>query len=267
MMVQSLLCQPFLAKAIARLPLRTFSLINANADICQNLRETLERHKLPDAVQTHYDYRILQLPEALAHYTFRLVTNGEPFSDDVSATTNAAGTVENMPNHLHRRLEGQPLAPPSIPLADGYWNPEDPFNYSPKTRQSVDPDIVLDCQPGNILAVASSSNQGMGSSRVNTQHLPGAGPMQFYGQAVKGVSAIASSEQPPSVQLFTNEHQSIRTTTTLENHRESTRAEPMEAVSGIQWNELVMFHLDEQHDSSSRIQTNGLPLRNSTAGQ
>ena len=334
-MVQSLLRQPILEEAIARSPLRTFSEINVNADIGQNLREALERHKLPDEVQSHYDYRILQLPEALANYAFRLVAYGEPFSDDVRATTHAAGPVENMPNHLHSKLEGQPLAPPSIPPADGYWNPEDRFSYSPKTGQSVDPDIVPNCRPGNMLAVASGRNQGMGSSRFNIQHLAGAGPMQFYGETVKGASAIASSEQPPSVQLFSNPGHAIqepssgekgrgrarssvkrsfqnlihrsspskpgpshsdkippgpgkadgraseysRTTTALEIHRESTSVEPMEAVSNsprpdrlsrrmsFQWTEFVMFHPEEQHDSSSRLQTNGLPLPNSTEGQ
>jgi hypothetical protein len=207
-MVQSLLFQPFLEEAIAGSPLRMFDLTNVKAEICQNLREALERHKLPDAVQAHYDYRHLQLPEALALYAFRLVAYGEPFLDDVSVGTNAADTMGNAPNHLHGRLEGQPFAPPvqnvSIPPASSYWNPQDPFNYSPKTGQTVEPEIVRDRPHGDILAVASTDNHGMGSSRVSGQHLPGTAPVQFYGQTVQDVSAIASSEQPPLVQPFAN---------------------------------------------------------------
>lgn len=205
-MVQSLMLQPFLTEAIANSPLRMFHLTNVKADICQDLREALERHELADAVQAHYDYRHLQPPEALALYAFRLVAYGGPFSDDVSTVANVADPRKNVPSHLHGRVEGQPLAPLvqniSIPPASGYWNPEDPFNYSPKSRQSVEPDVAPDHRPGNMLAVASSGNHGMGSTRVNAQHLSDAAPEQFYGQAVHSVSASASSEQPSSAQLF-----------------------------------------------------------------
>lgn len=180
MMVQSLLLQPFLGEAIERspLPLQMSRLSNVKADICQNLREALERHKLPDAVQAHYDYRHLQLPEALALYAFRLVAYGEPFLDDVSAGASAADTMGNVPNRF--------------------------FNYSPQTRQTVEPEIVPHRPHGDILAVASTGNHGMGSSRVSGQHLPGTAPVQFHGQTLQDVSAIASSEQPPSMQTFTN---------------------------------------------------------------
>jgi hypothetical protein len=65
-------------------------LANAQKDICRILREVLERHKLPDAVRDHYDYRYLQLPEALAQYVFRLVAYGVPYDishPDISLTT------------------------------------------------------------------------------------------------------------------------------------------------------------------------------------
>jgi hypothetical protein len=78
-MVQSLILQPYLKDAIAYLPLHMFDLANAMADVCQILREALERHELPDAVRNHYDYRCLQLPEALAQYAFRLVVYGVPY--------------------------------------------------------------------------------------------------------------------------------------------------------------------------------------------
>lgn len=81
-MVQSLILQPYLTDAIAHLPLPMFDLANVQVDICRILREALERHKLPDAVRDHYDYRYLQLPEALAKYVFRLVAYRVPY--DVS---------------------------------------------------------------------------------------------------------------------------------------------------------------------------------------
>jgi hypothetical protein len=81
-MVQSLILQPYLTDAIAYLPLPMFDLANVQVDICRILREALERHKLPDAVRDHYDYRYLQLPEALAKYVFRLVAYRVPY--DVS---------------------------------------------------------------------------------------------------------------------------------------------------------------------------------------
>ena len=54
-------------------------LAKVKADVCQILKEALERHKLPDAVYDHWDYRHLQLPEALAQYAFRLVAYGGPY--------------------------------------------------------------------------------------------------------------------------------------------------------------------------------------------
>jgi hypothetical protein len=54
---------------------------NAKEDVYEIVRETLERHKLPDALQYHYDYRYLQLPEALAQYAFRLVVCGVPYDE------------------------------------------------------------------------------------------------------------------------------------------------------------------------------------------
>ena len=71
--------QPYLTDAIAHLPLHMFDVANAKADVCQILRVVLERHKLPDAVQSHYEYRYLQLPEALAQYAFRLVAYSVPY--------------------------------------------------------------------------------------------------------------------------------------------------------------------------------------------
>jgi hypothetical protein len=92
-MVQSLMLQPYLTDAIAYLPLRMFDPAKANADVCQNLREALERHRLPGDVRSHYDYRYLQLPEALARYVFRLVAYGVPY--DVSHSDASLITSES----------------------------------------------------------------------------------------------------------------------------------------------------------------------------
>ena len=98
-MVQSLMDQPYLTDAIAHQPLHMFDVANAKADVCQILREALERHKLPDAVRDHYDYRYLQLPEALAQYAFRLVAYGVPY--DVSYPDASLITSESAePNDL-----------------------------------------------------------------------------------------------------------------------------------------------------------------------
>lgn len=91
--------QPYLTDAIAHQPLHMFDVANAKADVCQILREALERHKLPDAVRDHYDYRYLQLPEALAQYAFRLVAYGVPY--DVSYPDASLITSESAePNDL-----------------------------------------------------------------------------------------------------------------------------------------------------------------------
>lgn len=79
-MVQSLMLQPCLTDGIAYLTFGMLDLAKVNIDVCQNLREALERHELPDAVQCHYDYRYLRLPEALAQYAFRLLAYGVPYN-------------------------------------------------------------------------------------------------------------------------------------------------------------------------------------------
>jgi hypothetical protein len=80
-MVMSLLLQPYLKEAVARLPWGICDMAKVKAEVCQDLREVLERHRLPNAVHDHYDYRHLQLPEKLAYYAFRELANMEVFPD------------------------------------------------------------------------------------------------------------------------------------------------------------------------------------------
>jgi hypothetical protein len=96
-MVQSLMLQPYLTDAIAYLPWHMFDLAGAKVDVCQNLREILERHKIPDTVRYHYDYIYLRLPEALVQYVFRLVTYGVPCGvpNDVSYLDTSFAISEN----------------------------------------------------------------------------------------------------------------------------------------------------------------------------
>lgn len=197
-MVQSLLFQPFLAEAIARSPLQVSDTTKAKADVCQNLREALERHQLPDAVQTHYDYRYLQMPEALALYAYRLVTYGEPFLDDVSVATTKADIVENAVDQLHNRYNQQPFAPTgtsvTVPPAAGYWNPEDPFSYSPHACQPVAPGIVLDRLTGDMSALPSSGDGGTTRSCASTGHPSSPASVPMYAETLQAVSAAASNE-------------------------------------------------------------------------
>jgi hypothetical protein len=78
-MVQSLILQPYIKDAIKHLPekYRHPAVINANA--FQNLKDALERHKVPDAVQVHIDYRHLQPKEAFFRYVFRLLACGAAY--------------------------------------------------------------------------------------------------------------------------------------------------------------------------------------------
>jgi hypothetical protein len=207
-MVQSLLFQPFIADAISTSPLRSCDLTKVKADVCQNLREALERHELPDAVQAHYDYRHLQRPEALALYAFRLVAYGEPFLDDISVVTHSADTAAQAVPRFHSRLEVQVSAPTSQSVPDlpssGYWNPKDPFTYSPKACPTAEPETVPHRLTDDLFDAASRGSLGTKSSRVNAQHQPRAVPAQFHVAALQDLSASSSSGQALLNQPFSN---------------------------------------------------------------
>jgi hypothetical protein len=208
-MVRSLLFQPFLAEAVANSPVLSCDSTKVKADVCQILREALERHELPAAVQDHYDYRYLQLPEALALYAFRLVAYGEPFLDDISVVTHAAAdTAGKAVKHFHSRLEGQVSAPRvqsvSVLPASGYWNPEDPFTYSTKACRTVEPETAPHRPADDLFAAASSGNLGTKSSRVNARHQPTTVPVQFDGETLQALSATSSSGQTLPNQTFGN---------------------------------------------------------------
>jgi hypothetical protein len=68
--------QSYLTDGIAYLLWHMFDQAGAKTDVCQNLREILERHKLSGTIRYHYDYLYLQLPEVLIQYVFCLVTYG-----------------------------------------------------------------------------------------------------------------------------------------------------------------------------------------------
>ena len=98
-MVQSLLDQPYLKDAVAHLPWHACDPAKVKAEVCQDLREALERHKLPDAVQGHYDYRHLKLPDALAQYAFRLIAYGGPYLDDVATVAPIQMRLKRQPSN------------------------------------------------------------------------------------------------------------------------------------------------------------------------
>jgi hypothetical protein len=157
-MVQSLLLQPYLREAIAGLPWHICDLTKVKAEVCQALREMLERHKLPTAVHDHYNYRHLLPPEKLAHYAFRQLANEEVFPDDVSnvASGHGAGDAEPI---CHRR-QGQMLTPVfdvSGPTKLGHWSSEDPPMYDKDAHQSVGTDHVHEPQDAQSLSNAGGA--------------------------------------------------------------------------------------------------------------
>jgi hypothetical protein len=138
-MVQSLLFkQSHLADAVTSLHLQgwdwnTVNWTKISDSKLQELREALERHKLPDAVQALWDYRYLQPPEALVQYAFSLGANGHAYLHDVPIISNNASTVEETAEHF---------TPPP-----GYFNPVNPLVYDPEgslTTESAPVEPYLD---------------------------------------------------------------------------------------------------------------------------
>lgn len=124
--VQSLLFkQPYLADAVASLHLQgcdwnTVDWTKIGDSKLQELREALERHKLPDAVQAHWDYRYLRPPEALVQYAFFLGAYGHAYLHDVPAEETQVGM--------------QNFTPPL-----GYFNPANPLAYGPESSLTTEP--------------------------------------------------------------------------------------------------------------------------------
>jgi hypothetical protein len=160
-MVQSLLFkQPYLADAVASLHRQgcnwnTIDWTKISDSKFQELREALERHKLPDAVQARWDYRILQPPEALAQYAFFLGAYGRAYLHDVPMNSNNAGTIEETAEQTQVGMPSQTSdGQPSVGMQSqhftpplGYFNPENPLAYGPEgslTTESAPVDPYLD---------------------------------------------------------------------------------------------------------------------------
>jgi hypothetical protein len=160
-MVQSLLFkQPYLADAVASLHLRgcdwnTVDWTKISDSKLQELREALERHKLPDAVQAHFDYRALQPPEAIAQYAFFLGAYGQAYLHDVPTISNDASTVEETAEQTRVGMQSQTSnEQPSIGVQnlhftppEGYFNPANLLAYDPEgslTTESAPIDPYLD---------------------------------------------------------------------------------------------------------------------------
>ena len=203
MMVQSLVLQPYLKGAIAHLPWQACDPAKVKADVCQTLREALERHKLPDAVQDHYDYRHLQLPEALAQYAFRLVAYGGPYLDDISTVATKSSAADNATEQLRKEYLGQLIAlSPSDPPSSGYWSPDDPFTYCQRARPPTDPASVREYLDVHILDDAFNVNFEINSADPVAFSSGDGRSLQSHSQTLHTTSATLSQEATSSPQVY-----------------------------------------------------------------
>jgi hypothetical protein len=143
-MVQSLLFhQPYLATAVASLRMQgcdwdAIDWTKVSDSTLKDLRHALERHKLPDAVQARWDYRMMEPPDALVHYAFVLGAYGQAYLHDVRTIGNDASPVDETAEQTQAGIQGQHFTP----LLD-YCDQEDSLAYgegSPATESAdVDP--------------------------------------------------------------------------------------------------------------------------------
>ena len=205
-MVKSLLFQPYLTDAVAHLPWDACDPAKVKAEVCQDLREALERHTLPDAVQGHYDYRHLRLPEALAQYAFRLVAYGGPYLDEVATVATNTNAVEAATKQLRKEFQSPLTVPtvlkPSDPPASGYWNPNDPFTYPQRAHLPTDSVSVRDYLDIHLLDDAFNVAVDMHPASTIAQSPRGGRSVQSHDQTMYASSAALSSEQAPSSQLL-----------------------------------------------------------------
>ena len=199
-MVQSLLLQPCLNEAIARLPWEICDLAKVKAEVCQDLREVLERHRLPSAVHDHYDYRHLQLPEKLVFYVFRRLANEEVFPDDVSTVASGAGIEGAEPFcNRHRDQMLAPVSNMSGSTALCYWNPEDPSAYDENAHQPVETGHVhesQDAQPFSNVCGALFKTKDLGAT---VEPVFGGYSLRPCDQVLQTSSGISSSDQASSL--------------------------------------------------------------------
>jgi hypothetical protein len=160
-MVQSLLFkQPYLAVAVASSHLQWYDWnivdwTKISDSKLQELREALERHKLPGDVQAHWDYRSLQPPEALVQYAFCLGASGQAYLHGLQIISNNASTVEETAEQTQVGMQSQTSngQPPvgmqsqhfTPPLS--YFNPANPLAYDlggSSTTESAHVDPYLD---------------------------------------------------------------------------------------------------------------------------
>ena len=205
-MVKSLLFQPYLTDAVAHLPWDACDPAKVKAEVCQDLREALERHTLPDAVQGHYDYRHLRLPEALAQYAFRLIAYGGPYLDEVATVATNTNAVEAATKQLRKEFQSPLTVPtilkPSDPPASGYWNPNDPFTYPQRAHLPTDSVSVRDYLDIHLLHDAFNVAVDMHPASTIAQSPRGGRSVQSHDQTMYASSAALSSEQAPSSQLL-----------------------------------------------------------------
>jgi ankyrin repeat protein len=145
-MVQSLLFkQPYLADAVASLHRQgcdwnTVDWAKISDSKLQELRDALERHELPNTVQVHWDYRVLQPPEALVQYAFFLGAYGHVYLHDIPIISYNTSTVEETAEQTRAGMQSQASNElPSVGAQNqhftpppGYFNPANPLAYDPE---------------------------------------------------------------------------------------------------------------------------------------
>jgi len=202
-MVQSLLFkEPYLADAVGSLHLQgcdwnTVDWTKVSDSKLQELREAVGRHKLPGAVQACWDYRILQLPEALVQYAFFLGAYGHAYLHDVPIISNNASTVEEIAELTQVRMQSQHFTPPL-----GYFNPANPLAYDPEgslSTESAPVDPYLDRDRLHHRSTATVETHAPAA----IHHAPHHGRfMQYHDQNPHASFPTLSPEEAPSLEVL-----------------------------------------------------------------
>ena len=204
-MVRSLLFkQPYLADAVTSLHLQgwdwnTVNWTKISDSKLQELREALERHKLPDAVQALWEYRCLQPPEALVQYAFSLGTNGHAYLHDIPSISNNASTAEGTAEQAQVGVRSQHFTPPL-----GCFNPANPLAYDPEgslTTESTPVDPNLDRDSPHPRSTATVETRAPAAIHHTSRHERF---MQYHDRNLHARFPTLSSEEAQPLEVLSS---------------------------------------------------------------